>query len=111
VRIPSDAIIPLEKLTKYLLVPKRKNDKSKFLAQAGFTLENPEALEAAIRQIIAENDAAYDRTDEFGDFYEVAGELIGVNGVNLGVVTIWIVRIENKDIYRFVTLKPQEKKK
>lgn len=109
-RIPPDAIIPLEKLTEYLLVPQRKNDKSKLLARAGFTIKNPEALEAAIRKIIADNDAVYNRTEKFGDYYEVEGELIGINGVNLGIVTIWIVRIEDKDIYRFVTLKPQEKK-
>jgi hypothetical protein len=34
-RIPSDALIPLEKLTSYLLVPREWDDKSKFLAQAG----------------------------------------------------------------------------
>jgi hypothetical protein len=48
VRIPADAIIPDDKLTRYLLVYKARNDKSKFLAQAGFTQENPEALRAAI---------------------------------------------------------------
>ena len=35
-RIPDDAIIPEEKLTRYLLVPHPSDDKSKFLAQAGF---------------------------------------------------------------------------
>ncbi len=110
-RIPSDAIITPDKLTKYLLVYQEDSDKSLFLARAGFTSENPDALENAIRKIIAENDAIHDRTNKFGDYYEVEGELIGVNGVNLGVVTIWIVRIEDKDIYRFVTLIPQEKKK
>jgi hypothetical protein len=37
-KIPSNAVIPKEKLTCYLLVPRTKDDKSKFLAQAGFTL-------------------------------------------------------------------------
>ncbi len=41
-KIPSDAIIPDEKLTRYLLVPKARNDKSKFLAQAGFTSDIPQ---------------------------------------------------------------------
>jgi hypothetical protein len=46
-KIQSGALIPREKLTKYLLVFQPENDKSKFLAQAGFTLDNPDALEAA----------------------------------------------------------------
>lgn len=41
-RIPEDAVIPEDKITRYLLVQQARNDKSKFLAQAGFTQENPE---------------------------------------------------------------------
>lgn len=44
-KIPVDAIISNDKLTQYLLVPRQKNDKSGFLAQAGFTMENPEDYE------------------------------------------------------------------
>jgi hypothetical protein len=42
-KIPHDAIRAREKLTHYLLVFRKKNDKSKFLAQAGFIHENPDA--------------------------------------------------------------------
>jgi hypothetical protein len=45
VKIPEDLIIPDDKITRYLLVQKARNDKSKFLAQAGFTQENPEDLQ------------------------------------------------------------------
>ncbi|MBD2204797.1 hypothetical protein H6G33_13520 [Calothrix sp. FACHB-1219] len=38
-KIPPDAIIADEKITRYLLVPREQDDKSKFLAQAGFTLK------------------------------------------------------------------------
>ncbi|WP_242042393.1 hypothetical protein [Leptolyngbya sp. FACHB-541] len=38
--LPLGAAIAEEKLTKYLLVPLPKDDKSKFLQQAGYTLEN-----------------------------------------------------------------------
>ena len=79
VKIPVDAIIPEPKLTQYLLVPRSRDDKSKFLAQGGFTQENSAELERAIRQLIAENDAVEDRTDRFGTFYEVKGVLRGVN--------------------------------
>ena len=109
-KIPSDAIIPESKLTQYLLVLQPKNDKSKFLAQAGFTLDNPADLLAAIRSIIATNEAIEDRTDEYGTFYEVSGVLIAVNGINLGVVTIWLQRQEDGN-FRFVTLIPSQKPK
>jgi hypothetical protein len=102
--IPVDAIISQDKLTQYLLVPRQKNDKSGFLAQAGFTLENPEDLDNALRQLIAENEAISDRHDEYGLFFRVEGDLLGPHGI-LSVVTIWILRT-NDDQYRFVTLKP-----
>ena len=103
-RIPVDATIAWEKLTLYLLVAKPKNDKSRFLAQAGFTLANPEALEAAIRQVIADNEAVFDRENEYGTFYQVRGNLQGPDGI-LTVVTIWLLQDVNGE-FRFVTLKP-----
>lgn len=104
VRIPDDAIISEEKLVRYLLAPRRKNDKSGFLAQAGFTAANPDRLEQAIRQLIAGNEAIPDRQNEYGAFYRVEGVLVGPEGVLLAV-TIWIQQTF-EDRYRFVTLKP-----
>jgi len=60
VNIPADAIIPYDKLTHYLLVYKARNDKSQFLAKAGFTLQNPEALRAALRILVEANEAVED---------------------------------------------------
>jgi hypothetical protein len=88
VKIPTDAIIPDDKLTRYLLVYRARNDKSKFLAQAGFTQENLEALRAAIQAVAESGEAVEDRTNEYGTFYQVEGELIGTNEVNLSVTTI-----------------------
>jgi hypothetical protein len=105
VRIPKDAIIPDDKITRYLLVQKARNDKSKFLAKAGFTPENPEKLRAAIQLLVETGEPAEDRSNEYGIFYQVIGELVGVNGVILPVVTIWLQRrIDGK--FQFVTLKP-----
>lgn len=75
----------------------------------GFTLANPDALEEALRVLIASHDAIFDRHDRFGDFYRVEGTLKGVNGKELQVVTIWIMRTESEGLYRFVTLKPGRK--
>jgi hypothetical protein len=105
VRIPEDLIIPDAKITQYLLVPKTRNDKSRFLAQAGFTQENPEALRLAIQSQAIDKEAIEEKSNEYGTFYQVAGELIGVNGVSLSVITVWLQRQIN-GTFQFVTLKP-----
>ncbi len=104
-KIPPDALIPRAKLTKYLLVWQRKSDKSKYLARAGFTLENSEELEKAIRQIIESNEAFFDREGEYGIYYRVSGVLTGPLRQSL-VTTIWIIRY-GEGLYRFVTLVPE----
>ena len=71
----------------------------------GFTSANPADLELAIRRLIADNEAIDDRTDRFGTFYEVKGVLTGVNGINLGVVTIWLHESVDSN-FRFITLIP-----
>jgi len=109
-KIPSDAIIPLEKITEYLLVPREWDDKSKFLAQAGFLRDNPELLLRAIRKLATDVDAVEDRTNEYGAFFRVEGELQGPNGRGLQVVTIWLRRHVDGQV-RFVTLKPRKEKK
>jgi hypothetical protein len=105
VKIPEDALIPDDKITRYLLVQKVRNDKSKFLAKAGFTIDNPEVLRSAIQAIAGAGDAIEDRSNEYGVFYQVVGELVGTNDVSLSVVTIWLQRqLDGK--FQFVTLKP-----
>jgi len=45
-RLPGDALVAQEKLTEYLLRWRPEDDKSAFLAQAGYTLENAGRLMA-----------------------------------------------------------------
>lgn len=108
-RIPGDALIPSEKLTRYLLVEREWDDKSKFLALAGFTLKNPHLLERSIRGLAAESEAVQDGVNDYGEFLRVEGELLGPNGRKLLVVTIWL-RTTVDDRVRFVTLKPRKEK-
>ncbi|MGV0025222.1 DUF6883 domain-containing protein [Phormidesmis priestleyi] len=104
-KIPKDAVIPDDKITRCLLVQKARNDKSKFLAQVGFTADDPEALRVAIQSIAEAGEAVEDRSNEYGVFYQVVGELIGADGLTLSVITIWLQRqIDGKS--QFVTLKP-----
>jgi hypothetical protein len=107
VRIPEDLIIPDTKITGYLLVSKPRNDKSKFLGQAGFTKENPEALKSAIQTQALSTEAVEEKINEYGTFYQVEADLIGVNGTILTVITVWLERqIDGK--FQFVTLKPSK---
>jgi len=107
VKIPTDAILPDEKLTRYLLVHRARNDKSKFLARAGFTQQNPQALAAAIRSLIEQGEAVKSSEDEYGTFYQAEAQLLGTNGFGLSVVTIWLERKVDGQ-FRFVTLIPRK---
>ncbi len=109
-RIPLDSVIPMEKLTAYLLISREWDDKSKFLEQAGFTRENPHLLLAAIRELAAAAEAVEDRGSEYGTFLRAEGVLEGPNGRTLTVVTIWL-QSQADGRTRFVTLKPVKEKK
>ena len=105
-KIPPDALIAPEKLTKYLLVPLSQSDKSRYLARAGFSLSEPHILEKAIRDLIASIDAVEDTTDVYGKDYTVTGELVGPSGVRLPVVIVWVQRADGQ--FRLVTVKPDK---
>jgi hypothetical protein len=61
----------------------------------------------ALRELILFSEAVEDRTDEYGTYYQVMGELEGVNGVNLNVTTIWLRRKIDQQ-FQFVTLVPNK---
>ncbi|MBN1287945.1 MAG: hypothetical protein JXB47_21280 [Anaerolineae bacterium] len=105
-KIPSDAIIPEGKLKGYLLAQRVKNDKSKFLAQAGFVQHNSDTLEKAIRRLIQSSEALKDHSNLYGDIYRVEGKIEGPNGRSLAVITVWIRRRSDGEFY-FVTLVPR----
>lgn len=105
-KIPPDAIIPEEKLTRYLLVPREEDDKSKFLARAGFTQDNSDELLTAIRQLSESAEAVEDGNNQYGDFYRIEGAITGPNGHILDVVLIWLQWYQD-GTFHFVTLKPQ----
>jgi hypothetical protein len=104
-KIPDDAEIPPEKLTRYMLVPRPVDDKSRYLAQAGFTLDDPNSLRDAIRRLAAESEAEEDGVNDYGTFYRAPGLLTGPNGRGLPVVTIWLQQKADGS-FRFITLKP-----
>jgi len=98
------ATIAEAKLTKYLLIERPKDDKSGFLAQAGYNLDNWRQLRQELRQFLF-NQAILHKTTNFGDIYEIKGILVGVNGINLRIATYWIVDSLTNET-KFVTLLP-----
>jgi hypothetical protein len=109
-RIPADALIAAEKLTGYLLLQRPWDDKSKFLAKAGFDRTNPQALLGALRALAAEVEANQDGVNEYGEFLRTDGDLVGPNGLRLAVSAIWL-RQHLDGRVRFVTLKPRKQRR
>jgi hypothetical protein len=104
-RIPPDAIISDEKLTRYLLVQRLWDDKSGFLRQAGFNLNNWTELRRAIRSLADSSDATENGDSEYGTFYRVDGPLAGPAATR-SVTLIWMKRVVDGQ-FHFVTLKPR----
>jgi hypothetical protein len=107
-KLPRDAIIATAKLTKYLLVWRNADDKSQFLAQAGYGQDNWQQLEADLRNQILPLDAVpSDQANRFGDVYEIRGVFVGPNKVELAVITIWMIEYETQQT-KFITLYPDK---
>jgi hypothetical protein len=103
-KLPADAFIAREKLTRYLLVPQERGDKSRFLEMAGYTQENVDMLERDLRALLALHAQPLQK-NAFGQYYELRGRLSGPNGTTLNVKTIWI-QDELSAAVKFVTLIP-----
>lgn len=104
-KLPHDVTISQDKLVRYLLLPREENDKSQFLALAGYTLANWEVLERDLRRLARDSEISAIETSPYGTKYEVRGTLTGPNGRTLQVVTVWI-KLEATGETRFVTLFP-----
>jgi hypothetical protein len=105
--LPQDAIISKAKITKYLLILLPKDDKSQFLAQAGYGLENWQQLESDLREQILPLEATPIEETEFGLKYQIRGSLIGPNGISLRIFTIWLIDASSQQT-KFVTLFPDK---
>ena len=108
-KLPPDSVIAEAKVTQYLLVPQARADKSAFLARAGYTAGNAEALIHDLREMLHAHEATPAGTNQFGDYYELRGSLRGPNGTILSVKTIWI-REHLSGECRFITLLPDKRK-
>lgn len=104
-KLPTDTVIATDKLTRYLLVPQARGDKSAFLAGAGYTRDNADQLLQDLRAQILPLDATVLESNKFGHYCEIRGRLTGPNGVVLAVRTIWMTE-HLSGVTKFVTLIP-----
>lgn len=105
-KLPADSEIARVKVTHYLLKLRDEDDKSKFLAQAGYTESHADRLFQDLRGLLATN-AEFVQKTEYGDKYQIRGILAGSNGRRLRVVSIWMIeRATGKT--KFVTLYPDK---
>jgi len=107
VKLPSDTVIAPEKLTRYLLVKRTFDDKSQFLRQAGYTLDNWEQLEQDLRLQVLPHDATLIEQTVYGNIFEIRSALTGPNGKTLFVNTIWMNEFRS-GVTKFITLYPDK---
>ena len=107
-KLPDNAVIARGKLTGYLLLKLPENDKSGFLALAGYTLANAEQLETDLCRQILTREAAFMESTEYGDKFSIRGELTGPNAHQLDVVTVWMIESAS-GLTKFITLYPAKR--
>ncbi len=94
-------------MTDYLLRWRLEDDKSTFLALAGYTSDHANKLAADIREQILPLEMEPFDDSEYGPKYRIRGTLRGPNGRVLRVVTIWM-KEEATNQTKFVTLFPDK---
>jgi hypothetical protein len=107
-KLPEDTRIAPEKLTQYLLVARRHNDKSKWLSRAGYMLENWQILQNDLRRQILLCEATPTDRSEYGQMYEIRGRLVGPNHRELHVVTVWMTEFAT-GVTKFITMYPDKR--
>jgi hypothetical protein len=104
--IPQNAIIAVEKIRDYLLKPRVKDDKAKYLAQAGYARTQYSRLANDLRNQLLPGEAMLQTETRFGEKYMLRSVLKGPNGVMLPVRTIW--ERHNVMGWKFITLYPDK---
>ena len=109
-KLSANALIAPEKLTQYLLAQRKRNDKSKWLAQAGYTFKNWRVLENDLRLQILSLEAIPTDNTPYGQTYEIKGGLTGPNGKILVVCTVWMIESAT-GVTKFITMYPDKGRK
>jgi hypothetical protein len=106
-KLSPDAVIATAKVAHYLLRFLDEDDKSQFLALAGYTADDPDRLIRDIREQLLPLDAELIGPTEYGTKYCIRGTLRGPNDRELRVVSIWMT-VEAAGVTKFLTLYPDK---
>ncbi|MBN2143811.1 MAG: hypothetical protein JW774_04220 [Candidatus Aureabacteria bacterium] len=108
-KLGPNVIISKDKLLKYLLVPRREDDKSEFLKSRGYTLANWMQLEKDMRIAAEIYEAKETKVTPYGKVYEVKAKWRTPNTKEISVVMVWIK--EETGGIKFITLYPEKEKR
>ncbi len=91
----SKSVIPLEKLSGYLLCASHANGRHKlaFFMRHGFNETDPHALANALRRHALENSVCKSETTLFGTRHVVEGPLVAPDGSTPQVRSVWFVEM------------------
>lgn len=106
-KIPPNLVIQDQKLTNYLLVYQPKDDKSEYLALAGYGQDNWQLLKRDIIEAVVDSEVAEVTPSGWGTRFKVKSQWHGLNGRLVRVITIW-QQDEESDIVKFITLYPDK---
>ena len=88
-KMSSNLVIENAKLTRYLLIYQPKDDKSKYLAQYGYTLENWQVLKQAIIEAVQGQDIEEITQTDWGKRFKLRSQWTGINGKLIKVIIVW----------------------
>ncbi len=104
-KLPTESLIALTKVTHYLLVPLARGDKSGFLKLAGYDISLALRLVDDLRHQVLVCEAVATELTEHGQYFEISCPLTGPNGRVLDIRTIWMKeRLSGQT--KFITLIP-----
>ena len=106
-KLPFTTVIARRKVAEYLLRYRVEDDKSGFLALAGYTQDHTDRLLDDLRTQLLPLDAEFYENTEYGPKYRIRGTLTGPNGRVLPVLSIWI-KEDATGTVKFVTLRPDK---
>lgn len=105
------AIVPPEKITRYLLCHDHPKGapKAAFFESFGFSLDSWEVLRIALLEHAKTGCVVETEITPYGQIYEVQGQLPSPAGRNPFVLVVWMIRI-GENIPRFVTVVPSKER-
>lgn len=101
------AVVDPAKIRDYLLSTEHPVGRFKevFFGALGYTDDEFERLRQDLLALAAADEATLGQASDFGQKYEVRGEIRGPSGRSAEIVTVWIV-LAGEDSPRFVTAFP-----